>query len=259
MTYNYLNVDIDEITVVKINRPDALNALNSEVLDEIHNVFQELENNDAIRVIILTGEGDKAFVAGADIVEMKDLNPVRAKKFAQKGHTAFNQIEKLSKPVIAAINGYALGGGCELALSCDIRFASENAVLGQPEIGLGIIPGFGGTQRLVRIIGEAKAKELIFSGKRIDAQQAEEMGLVNSVFEQDNLMEEAKKLAKKISKQAPIAVNMAKESINFGLTEDIEKGLAYETNAFAFCFSTDDQKKGMEAFINKENVQFSGE
>ena len=249
----------DKITVVKINRPKVLNALNSNVLKELADVFQELENDEETRVIILTGEGQKAFVAGADISEMKDKNSVEAKKFAETGHKAFNMIEKCSKPVIAAVNGFALGGGNELALACDMRFASDNAKFGQPEVGLGIIAGFGGTQRLSKIIGEAKAKEILFTAKNIGAKEAKRLGLVNEVVEQEDLMEKVYEVAEDIAENAPQAIKMTKEAVNYSRGRSIEEGISFETQAFSYCFSTQDQKKGMEAFLNKDAIEFKGE
>ena len=260
MDYKYLNVEQEEgIATVKINRPRALNALNTDLLKEIKELFIELEEKKEIRVIIITGSGEKAFVAGADIAEMKDKSPVQAKEFAEAGHAAFTQIENTSKPVIAAINGFALGGGNELALACDIRLAAENAQFGQPEVGLGIIAGFGGTQRLPEVVGPSRAKEMLFTGDNIDAQRAKEIGLISKVLSSDNLMEEARKMASSIANNAPLALKMTKEAVDFGIAEGIEKGLEYETNAFSFCFSTEDQKNGMEGFLNKESVEFKGE
>jgi enoyl-CoA hydratase len=260
LKYQYLLVEKEDgIATIKINRPKALNALNTDLLKEIKDLFSELEDNKDVKVIIITGSGEKAFVAGADIAEMKDKSPVEAKEFAEAGHAAFKQIENTSKPVIAAVNGFALGGGNELALACDIRLAGENARFGQPEVGLGIIAGFGGTQRLPDLVGPAKAKELLFTGDTIKAKEAEQIGLVNQVVSQDNLMETAQKMAFKIASNAPLALKMTKEAVDFGLAEGIEKGLEYETNAFSICFSTGDQKNGMAGFLNKEKVEFKGE
>lgn len=260
MDYQYLLVEKEESkAIVKINRPKALNALNTDVLKELKHLFTNLEEDREIKVIVITGKGEKAFVAGADITEMKDKSPVEAKEFAETGHAAFNQIENCSKPVIAAINGYAFGGGNELALACDIRLASENAKFGQPEVGLGIIAGFGGTQRLPKIIGPSRAKEMLLTGDTIDAKKAQEIGLVSNVVTQEELMDKALKMASSIAENAPLALKMTKEAIDFGLSEGVEKGLKYETNAFSYCFSTDDQKNGMEGFVNKEEVEFKGE
>ncbi len=259
MNFEYLEVEKKEkFALVKINRPKALNALNTDVLSDLKNAFTELENDKNVRAIILTGKGKKSFVAGADISEMKDQDVIQAKKFAETGHEAFNAIDKNTKPVIAAINGFCLGGGNELAMACDIRIASENAKFGQPEVGLGIIPGFGGTQRLGKIVGESWAKELILTGNNIDVKKAERIGLVNEVVSQDELLGKAFEKAEDIANQAPLAVQMAKEAINFGREEGIESGLSFETNAFSYCFCTDDQKNGMEAFMNKKSVEFEG-
>ena len=248
----------DKITVVKINRPKVLNALNSDVLKELAEAFQELDADEETRVIILTGEGQKAFVAGADISEMKDKNSIEAKKFAESGHKAFNMIEKCSKPVIGAVNGFALGGGNELALACDMRFASDNAKFGQPEVGLGIIAGFGGTQRLSKIIGEAKAKEILFTAKNIGAKKAKKLGLVNEVVEQEDLMDKVFEVAEDIAGNAPQAVKMTKEAVNYSRGRSVEEGISFETQAFSYCFSTEDQKNGMDAFLNKNSVEFEG-
>ncbi|MGM0410453.1 MAG: enoyl-CoA hydratase-related protein [Bacillota bacterium] len=258
---NFSNLVIekkDKIAVLKINRPKKLNALNTEVLNELETVFKDLDKDDDIRVIILTGEGDKAFVAGADISEMKDKNTIEAAEFAKSGHKAFNAIENCEKAVIAAVNGFALGGGNELSLACDFRIASKNAIFGQPEVSLGIIAGFGGTQRLTKLVGEGKAKEILYTGKNIDAQEAKEIGLVNEVFEQEKLMDKVFEIAENIADNAPQAIKMTKEAVNFGRGKSIEEGLAFETQAFSYCFSTEDQKNGMEAFLNKNSVEFEG-
>ena len=259
MSYKNLIIEEEEKTaIVKINRPKALNALNSDLLTEIKDCFIELEQKNDIRVIILTGSGEKAFVAGADISEMKDKNSLEAKEFAETGHSAFNAIENSSKPVIAAVNGFALGGGNELALACDLRIAARNASFGQPEVSLGITAGFGGTQRLAKAVGPARAKEILFTADNIKADRAEKIGLVNKVVDGQNLMDEAKKMASSIAENAPLALQMTKEAVDFGLAEGINKGLDYETNAFSFCFSTQDQKNGMDAFLNKKNIDFKG-
>ena len=260
MNFKHLLIEQEEeIVTVKINRPKALNALNTQILKEIKDCFAELEERKDIRVIILTGSGEKAFVAGADISEMKDKSPLEAKEFAETGHAAFNQIENSSKPVIAAVNGFALGGGNELAMACDMRIAGKNASFGQPEVGLGIIAGFGGTQRLAEIVGPARAKEILFTGDNIKADRAEEIGLVNKIVDPQDLMTEAKKMASSIAQNAPLALKMTKEAVDFGLSEGRNKGLDFETNAFSFCFSTKDQKNGMAAFLNKESADFRGE
>lgn len=259
MEYKNLEVKIEKgIATITINRPKALNALNIETLKELENVLEVLQNDDGVKVIVITGAGEKAFVAGADISEMKDMTVFEAKKFAELGQKVFRKIELMKKPVIAAVNGYALGGGCELALACDIRIASFNAKFGQPEVGLGIIPGFGGTQRLPRIVGVSKAKELIYTGDMIDAEEALRIGLISKVVEQDKLLEEAYDIAKKIISKGLVAVSLAKEAINKSLEVDIDSGMEYEANAFAMCFGTQDQKEGMAAFLEKRAPKFEG-
>lgn len=244
------------IAVVTINRPKALNALNSETLKDIETVIDELANDDAIYAVIVTGSGEKAFVAGADITEMKDLNVMEGRKFGILGNRVFRKLESLEKPVIAAVNGFALGGGCELSMACDIRIASTKAKFGQPEVGLGITPGFGGTQRLARIVGTGMAKEMIYTGKIINAEEAFRIGLVNKIVEPDKLMDEARALANTIAMQAPIAVKLCKSAINRGMQCDIDTAIMYESEAFGECFSTEDQKEGMTAFTEKREKNF---
>lgn len=241
------------IAMVTINRPKALNALNSETLKELDLVIANLEEDDSIYAVILTGAGEKAFVAGADITEMKDLNAIQGRKFSILGNKVFRRLENLEKPVIAAISGFALGGGCELSMACDIRIASEKAKFGQPETGLGITPGFGGTQRLARIVGLGKAKELIYTGAIIKADEAYRIGLVNKVVPLEELMNEAKAMANTIAKQAPVAVTLSKIAINRGMQVDIDTALSYEAEVFGECFSTHDQKEGMTAFVEKRS------
>ncbi len=244
------------IGIIAIDRPDALNALNSKVLDELREIFNTIDTTK-IRVVLITGAGKKAFVAGADIAEMVNLNAIEGEKFSKKGNDLFRKIETFPIPVIAVINGFALGGGCELALSCDIRICSENAIFGQPEVSLGITPGFGGTQRLARIVGSGRAKEIIFTGNFVKAKEAHEIGLVNHVYSIDTLMEEALKIANKIAKNAPIAVSNAKKAISEGLETDINRAIIIEEKAFAMCFKTEDQKEGMKAFLEKrKDVEF---
>lgn len=243
------------VCTVKINNPQTLNSLNAEVLADLEHAFDQIKDDDEIQIVVLTGEG-KAFVAGADIAYMSKLNPEEAKKFSEDGSRLFRKIETLNKVVIAAVNGYALGGGCELAMACDIRVASIKAKFGQPEVGLGIIPGFSGTQRLARLVGMGIAKELIFTGGHIDAEEAYRIGLVNKVTEKDNLMEETYKMVDKIKSNSRVALKYAKESINRGTETDIETGIAYESNMFGLCFSSEDQKEGMNAFIEKRHPNF---
>ncbi len=238
------------VAVATIDRPKALNALNSAVLDDLETVIDGIDLN-TIRCLIITGSGDKSFVAGADIAEMSELTKKGGEAFSRKGNNLFLKIEKLPIPVIAAVNGYALGGGCELSMACDIRLASENAVFGQPEAGLGITPGFGGTQRLARLIGTGRAKEIIYATKNIKADEAYRIGLVNHVYPADQLMDEAKKLASRIAGNAPIAVRQCKVAINEGMQTTIDSAVALEEKYFGDCFETHDQKEGMGAFLEK--------
>jgi enoyl-CoA hydratase len=260
MEYKNLIIDIkDGIAIVKINRPKALNALNSETVDEIKLASESLNENKDVRVVILTGEGDKAFIAGADILEMKPMTALEGMAFSQKGHEAFSKLENMSKPVIAAVNGYALGGGFEVALACDIIYASDKAKVGFPETTLGIFPGFGGTQRTAKLIGLAKTKELIFTGKTIAAQEAYELGLVNKVIPHEELMKEVMALAEKIKANGPISIGLAKECINKSLFLDMDSALMLEAKDFGLCFGTKDQKEGMTAFVEKRKATFTGE
>lgn len=256
MTYKTVKYEVNgHIAKITINRPDALNALNSEVLDELNLLLDEVAANKDLRVAILTGEG-RSFVAGADIKEMSTLSAIEGKEFGAKGLKVFRKLETLPIPVIAAINGFALGGGCELAMSCDFRIASEKALFGQPEVGLGIIPGFAGTQRLQRLVGPGYAKYLIYTANNIKADKAYEIGLVQEVVEADKLEETVNKLAEKIASNAPIAVRAAKEAINTGAQVDIDSAIKIEENLFGLTFSTEDQKAGMQAFINKGKAEF---
>lgn len=242
------------IAVLTINRPNALNALNSKVLDELRKTFDKIDL-ETTRVVIITGAGEKSFVAGADISEMSTASVTEAEKFGKKGNDVFRKIETFPLPVIAAVNGFALGGGCELAMSCDIRICSENAVFGQPEVGLGITPGFGGTQRLPRIVGLGKAKELIYAANNIKAEEALRIGLVNHVYPLENLMDEAMKLAGKIARNAPIAVRASKKAINTGIDTDMDRAIIVEEKIFSSCFETEDQKEAMKAFLEKRKVE----
>jgi len=246
------------VAVVTINRPKALNALNSTVLDELSVAFDELAANDNAKVIILIGSGDKAFVAGADITQMKDMNVIEGKLFAEKGQHVFTKIEQFPKPIIAAVHGFALGGGCEIAMACDIRVASDAAKFGQPEVGLGIIPGFGGTQRLARLVGRGMAKLLIYTADIIDAQEALRIGLVQKVVAPEALLAEAQSIAKRILKKSTIAVNLAKDAINRGMEMDIPNAMQYEAYIFGTCFASEDQTEGMTAFVEKRKPAFSG-
>ncbi len=239
------------VGVVTITRPEALNALNSEVLSALKTAFDEAEANAEIYVVVLTGEG-RAFVAGADIAQMRDFGAVDAKAFSDAGNALFLRIEQFEKPVVAAVNGFALGGGCELAMACDIRIASEKAKFGQPEVGLGITPGFGGTQRLPRIVGTGKAMELILSAKTITAAEAKEIGLVNQVVVPEELMPTALALAEMIAAQAQVAVRASKQCIRRGMQTDIVTAASYEALAFGVCCDTEDQFDAMDAFVKKE-------
>lgn len=241
------------IGMITMNRPEALNALNQQVLQELDSVLDQVEADAEILVAIVTGAG-RSFVAGADIGQMSGFTAVEGKAFGAYGNQVFLKLENLSKPTIAAINGFALGGGCELAMSCDIRLASEKAKLGQPEVGLGITPGFGGTQRLARIVGVSNAMELILTAKTITADRAREMGLVSHVYAPEELMERAMELAQAIAANAQIAVRQSKAAIRRGIQTDMATGTAFEAEAFGLCFSTEDQKDAMKAFVNKEKL-----
>ncbi|MCD6434814.1 MAG: enoyl-CoA hydratase/isomerase family protein [Clostridiales bacterium] len=256
MNYKYFILEKEEnILKVKINRPNNLNALNSEVLKELDKLLDEIENDEEIYVLIFTGEG-KSFIAGADIDEMSELDFNQAVKFSEMGQKVFLKLEELSKPTIAAINGYCLGGGNEFALSCDIRIASEKAKFGQPEVTLGITPGFAGTQRLAKLVGVSIAKEIVFTGGMYDAEYAKSIGLVSKVVSKDELMNEVMILAKKIAKNGQVAVRYSKKAINEGSHRDITIGNKIEANYFGLSFSTKDQKKAMKAFLNKEKYKF---
>ncbi len=243
------------IGILSINRPKALNALNSQTLDELDLAVDMVQEDNDVHVLIVTGAG-RAFVAGADIAEMKELNAIEGKAFGDKGMKVFRKLELLEKPVIAAVNGFALGGGCELCMSADIRIASEDALFGQPEVGLGITPGFSGTQRLPRIVGEGIAKELIFTARNIKAEEALRIGLVNRVVATEELMNEAIKMAEKIASNAQLAVRFSKEAINRGLQTDIDTAISIERDLFGLCFATEDQKEGMTAFLEKRRADY---
>jgi enoyl-CoA hydratase len=256
MSYETLILEKNEgIAVLKINRPKALNALNTALLSELDDAVATIEKDDEIKVLIITGEG-KAFVAGADITEMKDKTPEEARTFAGLAMGIFRRIELMEKPIIAAVNGFALGGGCEISMACDIRIASEKAKFGQPEVGLGITPGFAGTQRLPRLIGIAKAKELIYTARMVDAAEALQLGLVNSVAAPEALMDEAVAMAKMIAKNSQSAVRYAKTAINRGIETDIETGMLIEKDVFGLCFANEEQKEGMTAFVEKRKPNF---
>ncbi len=246
----------DQIAVITINREKALNALNSQVLDELNETLDGVDV-DSIRCLILTGAGEKSFVAGADIGEMSTLTKAEGEAFGKKGNDLFRRLETFPIPVIAAVNGFALGGGCEISMSCDIRICSDNAVFGQPEVGLGITPGFGGTQRLARLVGPGMAKQMIYTARNIKADEALRIGLVNAVYPKEELMAQAEKMAAGIAKNAPIAVRNCKKAINEGLDVDMDKAVEIEEKLFGDCFETEDQRYGMEFFLdkNKEKVK----
>lgn len=251
---NYIQYEQkDAIAVLTISREKALNALNSEVLGELDAAIDAIDL-DTVRCLIITGAGQKSFVAGADIGEMSTLTKEEGEAFGKKGNDVFRKIETLPIPVIAAVNGFALGGGCELSMSCDIRLASENAVFGQPETGLGITPGFGGTQRLARIIPVGKAKEMLYAGTKVKAAEALTLGLVNAVYPSEELLPAAERLAGKIARNAPIAVRASKKAVNDGLQVSIDEGIAIEEKLFGSCFESADQRNGMAAFLNKEKA-----
>ena len=255
--YNYIKIEQKEaVTVLTISAPKSLNALNSTVLQELGDAVSNLAPET--RALIITGDGEKSFVAGADISEMANLNVPQGQTFGNRGAMVFRKIETLPIPVIAAVNGFALGGGCELAMACDIRICSENAKFGQPEVGLGIIPGFSGTVRLARLVGMGMAKQLIFTGKAIKANEALRIGLVNEVVPHAELMDKAMEIANQIAVNAPLAVSAAKQCINAEYDMDVDDAILYENGIFGQCFGTQDQKNGMKAFLNKEKVAFEG-
>lgn len=247
----------NEIAVLTINRPKSLNALNSETLAEIGEVLSDVEKRKDIKVLILTGSGAKSFVAGADISEMVNATPEEGRQMALLAKESFMKLETMPQVTIAAVNGYALGGGCEIAMSCDFRVASENAKFGQPECGLGIIPGFGGTQRLSRLVGKGRAKEMIFRCNQIDAQEAYRIGLVNHVVPQEELLDFCKKIATEIMSKGSYAISLAKQVINTGLDTDLDSGLKMEANMFGLLFATPDKKEGMTAFLEKRKAELT--
>lgn len=249
---NNLLLEVENgIALLTINRPKALNALNSETLSELNTCLAELEGNEDVKVVILTGSGPKSFVAGADISEMVNATPAEGRKMGLLAREAFGRLENMPQVTIAAVNGFALGGGCEISMACDIRVASENAKFGQPECGLGILPGFGGTQRLPRLVGKGRAKELIFTCDMITADEAYRIGLANHVVPQDQLIDYCKAMAGRIMKNGPFAVTLAKQAINTGMDTDLDSGLKLEANLFGLSFSTADKKEGMTAFLEK--------
>ncbi len=246
----------DRVAVVTLNRPKALNAINSTMVQELSEVLEEVAQRDALAVI-LTGAGPKAFAAGADIAEMRRMTPSEATQFAEKGQQVFSRIESFHRPVIAAVNGYALGGGCELAMSCDIILASKSAVFGQPEVKLGVIPGFGGSQRMTRLVGRQRAREICFTGRSVRAEEAARIGLAARMVETD-VVTEAKQLALQIANNGPRAVSLCKRAINTGADLNMASALAHEAQLFGLCFASGDQKEGMSAFLDKRPPNFSG-
>jgi enoyl-CoA hydratase len=255
---NLIYSKTDGIATVTINRPEKLNALNSETMAELHTVFTAIKKDDAINLAILTGAGEKAFVAGADIAELNKLNVISGKEFAEKGQVVFDLIENLEKPVIAAVNGFALGGGCELALACHIRIASENAKFGQPEVNLGVIPGYGGTQRLARLINKGRALEMILTGDMVNVHEAYRLGIVNYVVPQNELMEKVNKIASKISSKGQVAIRMAVKAVVS--TEELSQqaGQNFEASLFGVCCGSEDFKEGTSAFLEKRKPKFEG-
>ncbi|PKM75952.1 MAG: crotonase [Firmicutes bacterium HGW-Firmicutes-15] len=248
----------DRIAILTINRPKALNALNKDTLLEIKAGVELVRDDTEVDVLIVTGAGDKAFVAGADITFMLDINPMQGRQFGRIGQNVFSLLESMEKPVIAAINGFALGGGCELAMACDFRICSDKSKFGQPEVSLGVTPGFGGTQRLPRIVGTGMAKQLLFSGDTIDAYEALRIGLVNAVLPAETLMDYVIKLARRIAARGQIAVRFCKDAVNEGMQTDIDRAMTIEADIFGLCFATEDQKEGMGAFVEKRKAQFKG-
>lgn len=259
MAYENILFEVNEgIATITFNRPKALNALNGMLLEELSAALDEIEADEEIRVLVLTGAGEKSFVAGADITELATFNTLQCKTFSRKGQSIIGRLQELSIPVIAAVNGFALGGGSEMALACDFIYASENAMFGLPEITLGIIPGFGGTQRLPRLIGSNRAKEMIFTGKMIPAAEAETIGMVNRVLPPAELMAETLKTARVIAAKGKVSLRAAKQAVNSGLDVDLGTGCRIEVDAFAICMASEDGKEGTAAFIEKRKPQFKG-
>ncbi|MCG8471262.1 MAG: enoyl-CoA hydratase-related protein [Desulfobacterales bacterium] len=259
MAYKHILMETQGgIATLTFNRPKALNALNSELLDEVCDALERVGEDEEIRVLILTGAGDKAFVAGADISELATFTPLQGKRFACRGHEVMNRLQALSIPVIAAVNGFALGGGSEMALACDFIYASEKAKFGLPEENLGLIPGFGGTQRLSRQVGKSMAKELIFTARMISAEEALNLGLVNRICRQDELMDEVRKVALSIADKGRVAIRAAKQVVNRGMDVDLATACQLEIDAFALCMASEDSREGTLAFMEKRKASFKG-
>jgi enoyl-CoA hydratase len=259
MAYENILFEVqDGVGVLTFNRPKALNALNPKTLEELNDVIERVAQDPTMRVLVLTGAGEKAFVAGADITGFQTMNPLEARHFAEMGQEIFFKLEQLPKPVVACVNGFALGGGCELAMSCDFIYASDKARFGQPEINLGLMPGFGGTQRLARMIGRAKAKELLMTGEMINAEQARELGLVAKVFPAEQLFEETMKAARLLATRAQGILRSLKQVVNRGMDVDLKSGCALEVEAFGLCFASQDAREGVSAFLEKRKPEFKG-
>lgn len=258
----YKNITLDrreQIALVTINRPNVLNALNADTINELTDIFLHIKDDKKVRALIITGSGEKAFIAGADIKELSTKNALSAKETALMGQRMLEELEGMGKPSVAAINGFALGGGCELALACTFRVASENAKLGQPEVKLGLIPGYGGTQRLARLVGPSRALQLILTGDHISAEEAYRIGLVDKVVPKDKLLEEAKNLCKKIIAQAPLAIEFALRAVQHGLQMTLKEGLNLEATLFGLIYATEDRVEGLNAFLQKRQPIFKGE
>jgi enoyl-CoA hydratase len=260
MSYETILLAVEQgIAIIRINRPKALNAINPTVIQELTDALEKIRTDTSLRVLILTGEGDKAFVAGADIAAMRDYTPLKGKYFSNQGHELLFQLESLPIPVIACVNGFALGGGIELAMACDFIYAADSAKFGQPEINLGIIPGFGGTQRLSRLVGKSTAKELCMTGIMISAQEAKDIGLVNRVFPTEALWEETIKVAKLLAAKGKVSIRAVKETIDRGYDQDLRTGCHMESEAFGICMASPDAREGMSAFLEKRPPEFKGE
>jgi len=260
MSYETIISEMEEnIAIIRFNRPKVLNAINPAVVEEMKDALEKVAANKAIKVLILTGEGDKAFVAGADIAAMRDFTPLEGRAFSRQGQDVLFQLEALPIPVIACVNGFALGGGIEIAMACDFIYAADSAKFGQPEITLGVIPGFGGTQRLSRLVGKSMAKELCMTGVMISAQEAKDIGLVNKVFPKESLWEETMKVAKLLASKGKVSIRAVKESIERGCDQDLRTGCYMESDAFGSCMASEDAREGMGAFLEKRKAEFKGE